>query len=121
MSNGFAGHVGGIFGDGQSLAGGIPGNGWIADFKYDKRSERLVKTWVEPFDECFFCETSLDPRYDYFCIICGRQACDSCSQACHVLDVDCDMSTCASCANIHLQTSHPEAWNQWQSEETSPP
>ena len=63
----------------------------------------------EPTGVCYFCDVSLDPRYDYFCVRCDHQACDNCSQACQVQDGSCETITCIQCVDAHWQETHPDS------------
>lgn len=58
----------------------------------------------ETIGDCYYCDSQLDPRYDYFCNVCEKQSCDSCKQAC----IDCDEITCARCIEVHVGMAHPE-------------
>lgn len=55
---------------------------------------------------CYYCNTPLDPQYDYACIHCGKESCDYDNQACQ--EEDCDDISCFLCVDFHLQTCHPE-------------
>ena len=56
---------------------------------------------------CYYCGRVLCTATDYSCISCTREACDNCCQACQ--ENDCDVITCHSCVDRHLENSHPLA------------
>ncbi len=56
-------------------------------------------------NNCFYCDRSLEPIYDYSCISCGRLTCDD---DCEVCDADdCGLITCTRCIGPHIQAEHP--------------
>ena len=75
---------------------------------------RLEPTWeeleaeYEIIWECYSCNRQLHPRYDYFCLMCGKQNCDGCNQACN----ECEEITCSMCISEHMRVAHPgrEEW-----------
>ena len=55
----------------------------------------------DPMTDCYYCSALLYPRVDYSCALCGREACDNCSEACQS-EQDCDVGvTCYSCVESH--------------------